>query len=296
MSSLHPSRTSQETVAFTSPVCPRWWQLTIYWRRSRRGVVVVWSLIPCRGDWRRGVLRARMADVPFAWQAWDSGCMSALGKALEGGSAWQVWKRAFSRWCACVSRGRCGERWPPEVSRTWFRVAGVGKRARSVHFAWQAWGMVRPVASLGIVLRGRRRESCAAAETARFRGPVREFGCAGACSGAIGVAKPWQAQGIRGLVDVSLERTFLGTQWRVTCAALCRGTQWQAVGIGVGRVACGAVSWGFLTRPWSGWRRVFGIADQAVVWVACRAWSGRRRVFEIADQGVVWKAPCLWDC
>ena len=77
-----------------------------------------------------------------------------------------VGQRAFGRWRACVSRGRCGERWPPEVSRTWIRVAGMGKRARSVRFAWQAWGMVRPVASLGIVLRGRRRESCAVAEIA----------------------------------------------------------------------------------------------------------------------------------
>ena len=82
---------------------------------------------------------------------------------------------------------------------------------------------------------------------------------------ALGVAKSWQAQGIRGLVDVSLEPTFLGTQWqavrmRVACAALCRGTQWQAVGIGVGRVACGAVSLG------------------------------------IAGQGVVWVAPCHYDC
>ena len=38
------------------------------------------------------------------------------------------------------------------------------------------------MASLSIVLRGKRRESYAAAETARFRGPVREFGSAGACS------------------------------------------------------------------------------------------------------------------
>ena len=149
------------------------------------------------------------------------------------------------------------------MSRTWIRVAGVGKRARSVRFAWQAWGMVRPVASLGIVLRGRRRESCAAAETARFPGPVRES-AVWARVRSLGVAKSWQAQGIRGLVEVSFERTFLGTQWQavgmgVGRAALCRGTQWQALGIGVGRVACGAVSLG------------------------------------IAGQGVVWVAPCHWD-
>ena len=33
----------------------------------------------------------RMVDEHFAWQACESGCMSALGKALEGGSAWQAW-------------------------------------------------------------------------------------------------------------------------------------------------------------------------------------------------------------
>ena len=69
----------------------------------------------------------------------------------------------------------------------------------------------------------------------------------------------------------------------------------------------GAVSWKLLTRASSGWRSVFGIADQGVVWVAlchadcwwaCRAggavsWglltrasSGWRRVFGIADQGL----------
>ena len=35
----------------------------------RRGLVAVSSLIPCRGDWRPGVLRALMVDVRFAWQA-----------------------------------------------------------------------------------------------------------------------------------------------------------------------------------------------------------------------------------
>ena len=97
-------------------------------------------------------------------------------------------------------------------------------------------------------------------------------------------------------------------------AALCRGTQWQAVTMGVGRVAraaraalcrgdccwacrvgaCAmgiaagrvasvalchgdccwasrvgvAVPWGLLGGPSSRWRRVLGIADQGMVWVA----------------------------
>ena len=52
-----------------------------------------------------------------------------------------------------------------------------------------------------------------------------------------------------------------------------------------------------VSRALSGWRRVIGIGDQGVVWVApCHwdcAWSGRRRGLGIADHGVVWVAPCL---
>ena len=132
--------------------------LVVVSSRSRRRVVVVSSLIPCRGDWRRGVLRAGMVDMRFAWQA--------PGARPRSGRHWRVDPRGRCReTCIWTLVGRCRERWPPEVSRTWIRVAGVGKRARSVRFAWQAWGMVRPVASLGIVLRGRRREWCVAAET-----------------------------------------------------------------------------------------------------------------------------------
>ena len=29
-------------------------------------------------------------DLRFAWQVWDFGCIDALGKALDGGSAWQA--------------------------------------------------------------------------------------------------------------------------------------------------------------------------------------------------------------
>ena len=48
------------------------------------------------------------------------------------------------------------------------------------------------------------------------------------------------------------------------------------------------MSLGLLTRASSGWRRVIGIADQGVVWVALCHW--------IAGQGVVWVALCYWDC
>ena len=66
---------------------------------------------------------------------------------------------------------------------------------------------------------------------------------------------------------------------RVAWAAPCHGDCWWARRVG------GAVPWGLLAGPLSGWRRVLGIADQGVVWVApCN------------DHGVVWVAPCLRDC
>ena len=130
------------------------------------------------------------------------------------------------------------------------------------------------MASLGIVLRGRRRESCAAAKIARFRGPVREIGCAGArsrvCEIVVGAGNPWTC-GCELGADVSWNAAA-GCVGCVACAALCRGTQWQAVGIGIGRVACVALCNG-------DWRRVLGIADH-----------GQRRVIGIGEQGVVWVA------
>ena len=212
-----------------------------------------------------------------------------------------VGKRAFRRCCACVSRGRCGARWPPEVSQRWIRVAGVGKRAHSVRFAWQAWGVVRPVASLGIVLRGRRKESCAVAKIAGFRGPVREIACACArsrvrrCEIVAGAGNPWICGCGLG-ADVSWNAAA-GCVGRVACAALCRGTQWQAVGMGLGRVmgiAGGRVPRVALCHGDGWWAcRVGG----AVLWeLLGSASSGWRRVLQIADQGLVWVTPCVGDC
>ena len=51
------------------------------------------SAAPCRGDWVRGVSCAHdftRCDLRFAWQVWDFGCIDALGKALDGGSASQA--------------------------------------------------------------------------------------------------------------------------------------------------------------------------------------------------------------
>ena len=89
---------------------------------GRVGGAVPWGLasgrVACTDDimWR---------DMRFAWQAWDSGCMSALGKALEGGSAWQVWGNVHL-----------------DVGARAFHVAGVGqgshRRCREGGFAWPA--------------------------------------------------------------------------------------------------------------------------------------------------------------
>ena len=73
------------------------------------------------------------------------------------------------------------------------------------------------------------------------------------------------------------------------------------------------MSLGLVSKAWSGWRRVLGIGDQSVVWVALCHWdcwagrrlgdavslgllirasSGWRRVLGIVDKAVVWVAPC----
>ena len=149
------------------------------------------------------------------------------------------------------------------MSRRWIRVAGVGKRARSVRFA-----MVRSMASLGIVLRGRRRESCALAKIAGFRGPVREFACAGACSRVTcceivaGAGNLWIC-GCKLGAD-TLWNAAAGCVGRVACVALCHGDCcWACRG-------CGAVPVG-VSR---GWRRVLGIADQGLVAALVRVGAG----------------------
>ena len=112
----------------------------------------------------------------------------------------------------------------------------------------------------------------------------------GRCEIVAGAGNPWIC-GCELGAPVSWN-ALAGCVGRVAHAALCRGTQWQAVTMGVGRVAhvacvalchgdCwaarplgGAVSWGLLTRASSGWRRII----------------------RIGEQGLVWVAPCHWDC
>ena len=144
--------------------------------------------------------RAGKVDVRFARQAWDSGCIDALGKALAGGSAWQVWGNVHL-----------------DVAARAFRVAGVGLRTSDaltrsgrqwtvdprgrcgetciwtllrVRFTWQAWGRVATGGVANVDSHGRRREACT----------QRGFRVAGAGNGAIdglaGHRFAWQAQGI----------------------------------------------------------------------------------------------------
>ena len=149
--------------------------------------------------------------------------------------------------------------------------------------------------------------------------------CHGDCcwAGRVGAAVPWglasracRVCGVSGAVPwVGVSR---GWRWamgipggRVACVALCHGDCYWACRVG------GAVLWGLLlgvsrgcrvggamllTRASSGWRRVLGIADQGVVWVAPCLWElvgvsrGWRRVLGIADTAFVWVAPCLGAC
>ena len=125
--------------------------------RGRLGGAVLWGLGSGRVARTHGFTRC---DVRFAWQVWDFGCIDALGKALDGGSAWQVWGNVHLDLGACAfhvagvgqgghggvakvdSRGRRGE----VCTQRAFRVAGVGNGASGGlaghRFAWQAQGIV----------------------------------------------------------------------------------------------------------------------------------------------------------
>ena len=154
--------------------------------RGRLGGAVPWGLGSGRVARTHDSTRC---DLRFAWQVWDFGCIDA---PRDGTGRWirvaGVGKRAFWTLPACA-----------------FHVARVGqgghRRCCEGGFAWQAWGMVRAVASLGIVLRGRRRESCAVAKIAGFRGHLCDKSRVRARVRVLGVAKSWQAQGIRGFVE-----------------------------------------------------------------------------------------------
>ena len=45
-----------------------------------------------------------------------------------------------------------------------------------------------------------------------------------ACVDVLGVAKSWRVQGIGGVADVRLQRTFRGTQWQADAAGAAHGS------------------------------------------------------------------------
>ena len=222
----------------------------------------------CGGDWVPGAFLTRVANVRFAWQAagivragsMSGACPRAVSAALCRGDWVQGVSRARMILCAatCVSRGRRGS-------------------SDALMCSGRRW-TVDP--------RGRRNESYAVAKIAGFRGPVRAR--VGRCEIVAGAGNPWIC-GCELGADVSWNAAA-GCVGRVVRSSLCRGTQWQALTMGVGRVArlaraalchgdcCwarrlgAAVPWGLLLGVLRGCRcavlRVLGIADQGMVWVA----------------------------
>ena len=115
----------------------------------------------------------------------------------------------------------------------------------------------------------------------------------GARSPESGGAQTELMSGIRGLLlDAPCGcRCAMGiAAGRLAWASLCHGDCWAArpLGGGVfsGHSMGGAVSVRLVSRACSGWRRVLGIADQGVAWVA--PYVG------IGDKGIVWVALCHW--
>ena len=171
--------------------------------RSEGFLFIVWELDLCSHRFF-SARRGRVADSVVIGR-WNLACLGAcvcmdVSRGRRGGS-WSRVRGVGSK--AGVSRGRrgtpdvrghLGGRWALDllggcgescilillgVRVAWGTVA-IGGAARELSRdrrgdSWQAWGMVRPAAWPGIVLRGRRRESCTAGDTAGSRGPVREI-------------------------------------------------------------------------------------------------------------------------
>ena len=193
-------------------------------------------------------------------------------------------------WPTCVSRGRlrgscvlaapCRGDWFRGVSRARMILHAVTCVSRGRCGTSDA--LMRSGRHWTVDPRGRRSESCAVAKIAGFRGPVRQIACAGA---------RWALRRAAGCVG------------RVGRAALCRGTQWQAVTMGVGRVArvaraalchedcCWACRLGHGDCCWAcrvgraaPWGLLLGVSRE------CRCAMG------IAGRAVLSVAPCLGDC
>ena len=354
-------RRSRCGAACTASVC--------VWHRAH-----FWDLgIVLRGRLRAsGVLRACACGSVHIFATWASFCVAGCGDRACCEHAAGVLARVPRRcavgigfracfvhaWPTCVSRGRLRESCVLGVC--WERAGGPCRRRRAVgigfgvcrarahdftrcdlRFAWQAWdsgfiAMMRSGRHWTVDPRGRRKESCAVAKIAGFRGPVRQIACAGArwASRNRGRRRESVVCGCELGADVSWNAAA-GCVGRVARSALSRGTQWQAVTMGVGRVArvvraalchgdccwaCrvgGAVPWGLLLGVSRGCRCAMGIAAGRVAWVslcdgdcwwACRVGGavpcglllgvsrGCRCAMGIAGRPVLSVAPCLEDC
>ena len=89
-------------IGFRAGLCARMVKVRFAWQAAG----IVWlgacperARGPCRRRRAVGIgfraCRARAhdftrCDLRFAWQAWEFGCIDVLGKALDGGSAWQA--------------------------------------------------------------------------------------------------------------------------------------------------------------------------------------------------------------
>ena len=193
----------------------------------------------CRGDWVLDAFCTRMANVSRG---------RLRGSCVLGGHA------------AGVLAALCRGDWVPAVSQTRMilRAATCVSRGR----CGTSDALMRSGRHWTVDPRSRRNKSCAVAKIAAFRGPVRQICCAGARWALRN--RPWIC-GCELGADVSWNAAA-GCVGRVACALLCRGTQWQAVTMGVGCVArvCGAVPWGLLLGAPRGCRCAMDIAARRV--------------------------------
>ena len=250
-------------------------------------------------------LRASACGAVHIFATWASFCVAGCGDR----ACWEVCRGCAAGVLAAPRRGD----WVRGVSRTrmMLRAATCVSRGR----CGSSDALMRSGRHWTVDPRGRRNESCAVAKMSLKSldfVALCDKSCArarvGRCEIVAGAGNPWIC-GCELGADVSWNAAA-GCVGRVACAALCRGTQWQAVTMGVGRVArvaclalchgdcCwarrmgAAVPWGLLLGVSRGCRCAMGIAGGRVAWVVlCHGdcWAGR------ADQGMVWAALCHWD-
>ena len=237
--------------------------------RSRRGRVASrGASVPCGSAFRarRAVRCVVLCHGDCCW-AGSCGCRCAVGICGSGASrVSRGWRCAMgllfggSRGCRCamgIAVGRVA--WVPLCHEVCLVCVSRGCRcAMKIASVRVAWGAAVP---WGLLLGGSRGCCCAMGIAARrvtwvpccaMGIAARRVAWVPLCHGDLllgglrgGAAVPW------GLLVCVSRGVAAG---RVACVSLCHRDCCSA-----GRVG-GAVSWGLLTRAWSGWRRVFGIA------------------------------------